>query len=147
MVINRYFMSFFHFPWPINYNHGYRCTKFSTHSSSSWFWSKIFSFLWIHGVAHDHVLRASNRINEWRTASKIIPKFDVDITFLWWKPKPREVRLCFELEPFRVWYYHISLNSRTLVILLQINPAFGDEPKIVNEGFYEIKYTFIFAWF
>jgi hypothetical protein len=57
------------------------------------------------------------------------------------------VRLCFELEPFRVWYYHISLNSRTLVILLQINPAFGDEPKIVNEGFYEIKYTFIFAWF
>jgi hypothetical protein len=39
------------------------------------------------------------------------------------------------------------LNFRTLVILLQINPAFGDEPETVCEGCYETKNIFIFAWF
>jgi hypothetical protein len=33
------------------------------------------------------------------------------------------------------------------VILLQIDPAFGDEPKIVYEGCYETKDISIFAWF
>jgi hypothetical protein len=32
------------------------------------------------------------------------------------------------------------------VILLQVNPAFGDQPKIIYEGFYETKDTSIFAW-
>jgi len=32
------------------------------------------------------------------------------------------------------------------VILLQVDPAFGDEPKIVREGYYEVKNTFIFGW-
>jgi hypothetical protein len=42
MVLNHYFVSFLHFPWPINCNHTFRYIKFSTHSSPSWFWSKIF---------------------------------------------------------------------------------------------------------
>ncbi len=34
-----------------------------------------------------------------------------------------------EVEPPRAWYYQISPNSRTLVILLQVDPASGDKPK------------------
>jgi hypothetical protein len=30
--------------------------------------------------------------------------------------------------------------------LLQIDPAFGDEPKTIYEGYYETKYASIFAW-
>ncbi len=32
------------------------------------------------------------------------------------------------------------------MILLQINPAFGDKPETIYEGCYEIKDTSIFAW-
>jgi hypothetical protein len=32
------------------------------------------------------------------------------------------------------------------VILLQVDPASGDEHEPICEGFYEIKYTSIFAW-
>jgi len=62
------------------------------------------------------------------------------------EPEPREVCARLEVEPPRAWYYHISLNSRTLVILLQVNPASGDEPETVCEGCYETEYTSIFAW-
>jgi hypothetical protein len=34
------------------------------------------------------------------------------------EPEPREVRARLEVEPPRAWYYRISPNSRTLVILL-----------------------------
>jgi hypothetical protein len=51
-----------------------------------------------------------------------------------------------EVEPLRAKYYGISSNSRTLVILLQVDLASGNEPKIVYEGFYEIEDTSIFAW-
>jgi hypothetical protein len=34
------------------------------------------------------------------------------------EPKPREVRAHLKVEPPRAWYYRISLNSCTLVILL-----------------------------
>jgi hypothetical protein len=33
------------------------------------------------------------------------------------------------------------------VILLEVNPAFVDEPEIIYEKFYKIKYTSIFTWF
>jgi hypothetical protein len=33
------------------------------------------------------------------------------------------------------------------VILLQVDPTFGDEPKTVYKGYYETKDVFIFAWF
>ncbi len=79
------FYTFPLFSLAINYNHASQCTKSSTHSSLSWFWSKIFFVPWIHGVVHDHVLWPSSRTNEWRTASKVIPKFDIDATSLWWR--------------------------------------------------------------
>jgi len=62
------------------------------------------------------------------------------------EPKPREVHARLEVEPPRAWYYRISPNSRTSVILLQVDPASGDEPETVCEGCYEIKDTSIFAW-
>jgi hypothetical protein len=62
------------------------------------------------------------------------------------EPEPREVHPRLEVEPPRAWYYRISPNSRTLVILLQVDPASGDEPKTVCEGYYETKNTSIFAW-
>ncbi len=87
MVLNCYFTPFLLFPWPINYNHAFQYTKFSTHSSSSWFRLKIFSFPWIHGVAHDHNLWASKHISEWRIALRVIPRFDIDATSLWWRSR------------------------------------------------------------
>ncbi len=60
--------------------------------------------------------------------------------------EPREVRARLEVEPPRAWYYCISPNSRTLVILLQVDPASVDEPEIVCEGCYETENTSIFAW-
>jgi hypothetical protein len=62
------------------------------------------------------------------------------------EPKLREVRAQLEVEPPWAYYYRISPKFRTLVILLQVNPASGDEPKTVYEGCYETKDTFIFAW-
>ncbi len=63
------------------------------------------------------------------------------------EPKSREVHIRLEIKPPRAWYYLISLNSRTLVILLQVDPASGDELKIVCEGCYETENTSIFVWF
>jgi len=60
--------------------------------------------------------------------------------------KPREVHARLEVEPLRAWYYRISPNSRTLVILLQVDLASGDEPETVCEGYYETKDTSIFTW-
>jgi hypothetical protein len=44
------------------------------------------------------------------------------------EPEPRKVRARFEVEPPRAWYYRISPNFHTLVILLQVDLASGDEP-------------------
>jgi len=63
------------------------------------------------------------------------------------EPKPQKVRTRFEVDPLRAWYYCISPNFHTLVILLQVDPTSGDEFKIVYEGCYKIENTFIFAWF
>jgi hypothetical protein len=50
------------------------------------------------------------------------PKSSLDLTLTRHpheeEPAPREVRARFEVEPLRAWYYRISPNSRTLVILL-----------------------------
>ncbi len=61
-------------------------------------------------------------------------------------PALREVRARLEIDPPRAWYYHISPNSRTLVILLQVDLTFGDEPQTICEGYYETEDTSIFAW-
>jgi hypothetical protein len=60
--------------------------------------------------------------------------------------EPRKVRARLEVEPPRAWYYRILPNSRTLVILLQVDPASGDELETVYEGCYETEDTFIFVW-
>jgi hypothetical protein len=56
------------------------------------------------------------------------------------------MRARLEVKPPRVWYYRIFPNSRTLVILLQVDPTYGDEPETVCEGCYETEDTSIFAW-
>jgi hypothetical protein len=33
------------------------------------------------------------------------------------------------------------------MILLQVNPIFGDKPKTVSKGFYKTKDSSIFVWF
>jgi hypothetical protein len=60
-------------------------------------------------------------------------------------PGPRKVCARLKVNPPRTWYYHISPNSRTLVILLQVDPTFGDEPETIYEGCYETQNTSIFA--
>jgi hypothetical protein len=62
------------------------------------------------------------------------------------EPEPRKVHARLEVEPLRAWYYRISPNSCTLVILLQVDPASGDKLEIVYEGCYETKDISIFAW-
>jgi hypothetical protein len=62
------------------------------------------------------------------------------------EPELQEVRARLEVEPPQAWYYRISLNSRTLVILLQVDPASSDKPETVCEGYYETEDTSIFAW-
>jgi hypothetical protein len=61
-------------------------------------------------------------------------------------PEPREVRAYLEIEPPQAWYYRISPNFRTLVILLQVDLVSSDEPKTVYEGCYKTEDTSIFAW-
>ncbi len=56
------------------------------------------------------------------------------------------MRVHLEVEPLRVWYYRILPNSHTLVILLQVDPAFSDELETICEGCYETEDTSIFVW-
>jgi hypothetical protein len=58
----------------------------------------------------------------------------------------RKLHAYFEIEPFRTWYYRIFPNSHTLVILLQVHPAFSDEPKTICESCHEIEDISSFAW-
>jgi hypothetical protein len=51
--------------------------------------------------------------------------------------EPQKVHLHFKIESSQVWYYQFFLNFRTLVILLQVDFAFGDELEIVYKCFYE----------
>ncbi len=85
MVLDHYFAYFLHFLLSINYSHTFLSTKSSTHSLPSWFWSKIFFFSWIHGVAHDYILQASSCTNERKIASRNFFRFDINLTSLWWK--------------------------------------------------------------
>jgi hypothetical protein len=80
---------FFLFPWSINYDYAPQCNKFFTPSLLIWFWLKIwpFSSPWNYGIAHGHLLRARGRISEWRTASGIISRFDLNISSLWWRTR------------------------------------------------------------
>jgi hypothetical protein len=78
------------------------------------------------------------------------PKSSLDLTLTQHlrdeEPEPREMRAHLEVEPSRAWYYRISPNFRTLVLLLQVDPASSDEPETFCEGCYEIEDTSIFDW-
>jgi hypothetical protein len=110
-------------------------------------WLKIsLIFPWSYGVVHGHILRASSCTNEWKVGPRIIFGFNVDATSSWWRPRTeRGARSSWSQSPSSL-VLCISPNFRTLVILLQIDPAFGDEPKTVYEGCYKIEDTSIFAW-
>jgi hypothetical protein len=43
----------------------------------------------------------------------------------------RKVCIHLEIDPPRAWYFQISPNFRTLVILLQVDFASSDEPETV----------------
>jgi hypothetical protein len=49
--------------------------------------SDFFSFAWIYGVAHDHILRAASRTSEWRTASRVVSKSYPNTTSSWWRTR------------------------------------------------------------
>jgi len=53
-------------------------------------------------------------------------------------PESREVRAHLKVDPPQAWYYCISLNSHTLMILLQVDFTSRDEFETVCEGCYEI---------
>jgi hypothetical protein len=113
-----------------------------------WFWLKIFfSFPWNYGVVYGHVLRGpqATQVNE-----EPAPESSLDLKLTQHlhdeNPKPWKVCVHLEVNPPRTWYYRIFPNYRTLVILLHLDPASSDEPKIVCEGCYETKDTSIFAW-
>jgi hypothetical protein len=78
------------------------------------------------------------------------PESSLDLTLMQHprdeEPKPWEVRARFKVEPPRAWYYRISSNSHTVVILLQVDPASDNEPEIVYEDCYKTEDTSIFTW-
>jgi hypothetical protein len=80
---------------------------------------------------------------------ELVPESSLDLTlmqdFCDEDPKSREVHILLEVNPPQAWYYGISPNSRTLVILLQVNFASSDEPKTVCEGCYKTEDTSIFT--
>jgi hypothetical protein len=133
----------------INYNCAPQCNKSSTPSLSPWFWLKIWPFLFLEIMASRMVTSYGPQATQ--TNEKQPQESSLDLTLTQHprdeEPEPWEVCARFEVEPPRAWYYRISPNSRTLVILLQVDPTFGDEPETVCEGYYELEDTFIFAWF
>ncbi len=147
-VLSRYSCLPFPFLRSINHNCPPQCNKFSTPSLSIWFWLKIWPFPFLEIMASRMV--TSYRPQAAQANEEPPPESSLDLTLTQHpcdeEPEPWKVRARLEIEPPRAWYYCISPNSRTLVILLQVDLASGDEPEIVCEGCYKIKDTSIFAW-
>jgi hypothetical protein len=135
------------FPLPISYDRAFDVTS-SPHLIVDSIWLKI-SFFFLEIMA-SHMATSygpqATQANEEPTL-----ELSLDLTLTQHphdeEPESREVRARLEGDSPRAWYYRISPNSRTLVILLQVNLASSDEPEIVYEGCYETKDTSIFAWF
>jgi hypothetical protein len=81
---------------------------------------------------------------------ELVPKSSLDLTLMQHLHdedfEQRKMCARFEVDSLRAWYYCISLNFCTLVILLQIDLISSDELEIVCEGCYEIEDTSIFVW-
>jgi hypothetical protein len=104
------------------------------------------SFPWNYGIVYGHILRAPSCTSEWRTASGVISRFDIDATSSWRRSRTSKgVHLSWSWTPSSLVLLYFS-KFRTLVILLQVNLASGDELEIVCEDYYKTKDTFIFAW-
>jgi hypothetical protein len=105
----------------------------------------FFSFL---KIMASHMV-ASYRPQATQANEEPLPETSLDLTLTQHlhdeEPEPRKVCIRLEVEPLRTLYYRISSNSQTLVILLQVDPASGDEPKTVCEGCYETENTSIFT--
>jgi hypothetical protein len=58
----------------------------------------------------------------------------------YWKALNKSYKYFLYLTPIGgPWYYQISQNFHTLVILLQVDLAFGNELGFFYEGFYKIE--------
>ncbi len=139
---------FLPFPQFINYDFAFQCNKSSTPSLSIWFWLKhwFLSFPWNYGITYGHLLWAPNQISEWRTAFGVISGFDLNATSSWWKTwNLRGARSSWSWTPSNLVLSYFSKLS-TLVILLQVDPTFGNEPETIYGSCYETKDIFIFAW-
>ncbi len=79
------------------------------------------------------------------------PKSSLDLTLMQHprdeNHESREVHARLEVNPPQAWYYCISSNFHTLVILLPVDPTSGNDLETVCESCYETKDTSIFAWF
>jgi hypothetical protein len=107
-------MHFLPFPWSINYDCTFQCNKSSTLSLSIWFWLNLWFLFspWNYDVAHGHILWASNRTNEWRTASEVISRFDLKETSSWWKTwNSRGARLFWSWTPSNLELSYFSKLS------------------------------------
>jgi hypothetical protein len=95
------FTHFFPFPWSINYDCASQCNKSFTPSLLIWFWLKFWfiSSPWNYGVTHGQILWASNRTSEWRTASRVISRFDPNATSSWWRTWKRGAHLFWSWTP------------------------------------------------
>ncbi len=143
------FTPFLRFPWSINYDYAFRCNKSFTPSLSIWFWFWFDFFPLLEIMVSRMVTSYGPQITQ--TNEEPPPELSLDVTLIQHpcdeEPEPQEVHVHFEVESLRTWYYFISLNFRTLVILLQIDPTSGDELEIVCEACYKTEDTSIFTWF
>ncbi len=129
------FTHFFPFPWPINYDHVFWCHKSPIDSFLIEFGWNFFLFcleVMVSRMAMFYRLRFA-QVNE-----KPALESYLDLTLTQHlrdeEPESREVRVHLETNPPRAWYYYISLNFCTLVILLQVDPTSEDEPETIYEG-------------
>jgi hypothetical protein len=103
-------------------------------------------FPWTHGIVHDHILWVSNYISEQKTVLGVIPKFNTNPTFSWWKFQIVTSAPSFWNQTFSNL---VLLNFSELSYLCDFVTTWlhsNDELETIYEGFYEIEDTLIFAW-
>jgi len=107
LILEHYFASILLFSWPINCTHMYWCTMFSTHSSPSWFWSNIFSFLEFMALLMTMSYKPqTSQMNE-ESFQELSLYFTLTQHLHDEDPKPWEVHLCFKVKPPQAWYNRI----------------------------------------
>jgi hypothetical protein len=120
---------------------------FATHSLPIGFWLKIFfSFPWNYGVAYGHVLQALSCTSEWRITSRVISRFDIDATSLWWRFwTSRGARLSWSWTPSSLVLSHFS-KLLHLGDLAANRPRFWSWTRNRLWRLFETENITIFAW-